>query len=73
MQCDVARSVFAYPIKLTISTNNTVTQILQKKLYCDFKLSLQSYQEKIRDNISCRWDFNNSTPNSECTCGNLSF
>ena len=37
VHCDVTRCVFAYPVKLSISTKNIVTKILPKKLYCDFK------------------------------------
>ena len=33
--------IFAYPIKLNISTRSRITKILQKKLYCKFKLCFQ--------------------------------
>ena len=33
--------LFAYPIKLDIWIKNTVTKILPKTLYCEFKLSFQ--------------------------------
>ena len=39
--CSVMSHVvlFAYPIKLNIWIKNTVTKILPKKLFCEFKLS----------------------------------
>ena len=45
--CSVMSHVvlFAYSIKLNISTRSRVTKVLQKKLYCEFKLSLQCNQE----------------------------
>ena len=35
--------LFAYPIKLKISTENTVTKIPQKKLYCEFPMQARKY------------------------------
>ena len=46
MQCDVRRCVFAYPIKLKMSRQETE---LQKKFYCDFK---RFFQCKILDKFS---------------------
>ena len=50
--------LFAYPIKFNISTTSKVTKILQKKLYCKFKLSFQcTVMKKILDKISFREHF----------------
>ena len=50
--CNVMSHVlFANPIKLNISTENTVTKILPKKLYRDFKRSLQFNQENTGQNF----------------------
>ena len=45
------QELFAYPIKLNISTKKTVTKILPKKLYCDFELSLPCNQENNGQNF----------------------
>ena len=45
MLCVSRVALFAYPMKLNVSTKNTVTRILQKKLYSEFKLSFQCNQE----------------------------
>ena len=49
--------LLAYPIMLNISTRNGVTKILQRKLYCEFKWSLQRNQENV-GHISCHRHFN---------------
>ena len=46
--------LFAYPIKLNISTKNIVTKILPKKLHCDFRESLQCSQENNGQNFMSR-------------------
>ena len=43
--------LFAYPTKSTTSTKSTVTKVLLKKLYCDFKWSLQFNQESTGQNF----------------------
>ena len=43
--------LFAYKMKLNISVKNIVTKILPKKLYCDFKRSLQCNQENTGQNF----------------------
>ena len=43
--------LFAYRIILNISTRNTVTKILQKKLYFEFKWSLLYNQENAKQNL----------------------
>ena len=48
--------LFAYPIKLNISTKNTVTKILPKKLYCILS-DLCNAIKKILDKILCRKHF----------------
>ena len=45
--CNVMSHVvlFAYSINLNMLTKSTVTKILQKKIYCEFKLSFQCNRE----------------------------
>ena len=58
--CSVMSHVvlFAYRIILNISTRNTVTKILQKKLYFEFKSSLQYNQENAGQNLVSYRHFN---------------
>ena len=56
VHCDVTRCVFAYPVKLSISTRNTVTKNLPKKLYCNFRY-LYNAIKKILDKMSCHSHF----------------
>ena len=48
--------LFAYPIKLNISTKNTAIKILPKKLYYDLS-DLSNEIKKILHKISCHWNF----------------
>ena len=50
--CNVMSHVllFAYRIKLNVSTKNTVTKILQKKLHCELNLSFQRNAENTSKN-----------------------
>ena len=43
--------LFAYPVKLNISTRKWVTQILPKKLYDHFNWSFQCKQENVGQNF----------------------
>ena len=43
--------LFAYQIKLNISTWKRVTKILPKKLYCHFNLSLQCNKKNVGRNF----------------------
>ena len=52
MQYDVTHGIICIPIKLNVSTKNTVAKILPENLHCGFKRSLQCNQE-IPDKISC--------------------